>query len=572
MWVKKFFGAFVALSLVLAACGTPGASPTPGASGSTPASATEQPLAEDQTLHLAGGEPPTLDPTIADDSSSIQLLTSLQRPLVYFDKDLNVTVDGGLASDYKVADDGKTVTFTLKDGIKYSDGNPITAKDFVYSWKRLVDPRTAASYSYVMGDVVGGNDLLGLDPEKLPPDADINKMLDKLGVEAPDDKTFVVHLANPASYFPFIATLWVTVPLEESWVKSGDKFTEAANYVASGPFTLKEWAHDDHVTMVPNPQWTAGDKPKLSSVELTVIDTAESQYQAYQNGEVDIVAVPSANTAQVRSDPALSAQLLSGDVLATYYVGFDLNKKDDTSPVENKDLRYALSQSIDRQALIDTVRQGIGSPATSMVPPGMPGHQPDIGLKYDVEAAKASLAKALTGLNMKDVSELNGKLKLGYNTGGGAAHEDIMQFIQNQWKTNLGLQVELQGQEWAQYLKALETAPPDIFRLGWSADYPHPNNFLRDVFQCGSGNNNMAYCNKQFDDLLNQAAQKPTLEEQIPLYNQAQQILVDDAPVVFIYWYGRFSLVKPYVQGLVPTSQDSSTGSLFYDKVTIAAH
>ncbi len=566
MWAKKLFGAFAALSLVLAACGgTPGAST--GGSGSANATSA---LADDQTLRLAGGEPPTLDPTIADDSASIQLLTSLTRPLVYFTKDLEVTKDGGLAADYKIGADGKTITFTLKDGLKYSDGNPIVAGDFVYSWKRLVDPRTAASYSYVMGDVKGGSELLSLDPKKLPPDAELTKMLDAFGVAAPDDKTFVVTLANPASYFIFIATLWVTVPLEKKWVESGPKFTEAANYVASGPFTLAEWAHDDHVTMKPNPNWTAGPKPKLAAVELTVIDTAESQYQAYQNGEIDMVAVPAANTAQVRKDPELSKQLISGDVLATYYIGFDLNKTDDKSPVENKDLRYALSQSIDRQALIDTVRQGIGKPATSMVPPGMPGHQADIGLKYDVAAAKASLTKALTGLGLSSVSDLH--LKLGYNTGGGAAHQDIMQFIQNQWKVNLGVNVTLEPQEWAQYLKALETKPPDVFRLGWSADYPHPNNFLRDVFQCGSGNNNMQYCNKQFDALLNEAAVKPTLEEQIPLYNKAQQMLVDDAPVVFIYWYGRFSLTKPYVQGVVATAQDSTTGSLFYDTISIGQH
>ena len=570
MWAKKLFGAFAALSLVLAACGgTPGASPTGGGSGG--ASASTPALAADQTLRLATGEPPTLDPTIADDSNSIQFLTSLTRPLVYFTKDLEVTKDGGLAADWKISSDAKTITFTLKDGLKYSDGNPIVAGDFVYSWKRLVDPRTAATYAYVMGDVKGGSELLGLDPKNLPPNAELTKMLDAFGVAAPDDKTFVVTLAKPASYFIYIATLWVTVPLEKKWVESGPKFTEAANYVASGPFTLAEWAHDDHVTLKPNPNWTAGPKPLLSKVVATVIDTAESQYQAYQNGEIDMVPVPGANIAQVRADPQQSKALISGDQLATYYVGFDLNTTDDKSPVENKDLRYALSQSIDRQALIDTVKQGIGKPATSMVPPGMPGYQPDIGLKYDVTAAKASFAKALTGLGLSSASALH--LKLGYNTGGGASHKDIMEFIQNQWKTNLGLNVTLEPQEWAQYLKALATKPPDLFRLGWSADYPHPNNFLRDVFQCGSGNNNMQYCNKQFDALLNEAAVKPTLAEQVPLYNQAQQMLVDDAPVIFIYWYGKFTLVKPYVLGLVPTAQDADNiGSQFYDKVSIAQH
>ena len=156
-----------------------------------------------------GGEPATLDPNRASDSVSITVLNQLVRPLVYFDADLNTVSEGGLAESWEVSEDGETVTFHLKDGIKYSDGSDIVAADFVTSWRRLIDPRTAADYYYVMLDVAGAGDVAGADPED---DAAVDAALENFGVEAPDDATFVVHLSHPATYFVSIATLWVTAP------------------------------------------------------------------------------------------------------------------------------------------------------------------------------------------------------------------------------------------------------------------------------------------------------------------------------------------------------------------------
>ena len=192
MWFKKFLGVFVTFGLVLAACSGGGTTPTPGASGS--AGTSTQPAANQVLRVDLGGEPPTLDPTQATDSQSINVLRSITRPLAYFDKDLQVVP--GLAESWDINSDGTQITFHLKDGIKYSDGSPIVAGDFVYSWKRLIDPREAAGYSYVMADVKGGDDLLGVDTETAN-DADITALLDKFGVSAPDDKTFVVDLAQP---------------------------------------------------------------------------------------------------------------------------------------------------------------------------------------------------------------------------------------------------------------------------------------------------------------------------------------------------------------------------------------
>ena len=244
---KRLFGILASVAIVVAACGGATASSAPPAStepgASTPvesdARAPSSDLAADQILHMSAlDEPPTLDPSKAQDCDSIAVLHALNRGLVFFDHDLKIKPE--LAESWDITPDGKQITFHLKDA-KYSNGDPIVAGDLVYSWKRLADPRTAAPYSYVMAEVEGASDLLamaGADPA--PSDATIEAALDKLGVSAPDDKTFVVKLATPATYFLTAVALWVFVPIEEKWITSQNA-TEAGNYVSSGPFVLDSW-------------------------------------------------------------------------------------------------------------------------------------------------------------------------------------------------------------------------------------------------------------------------------------------------------------------------------------------
>ncbi len=567
MWRRTSLGVITTLALVLAACGGGTSSSSPGASTGDESVAPSAPAADEQTLILPGGstDPPTLDPNIAQDSASLQVLNSLHRPLLWFTKDLELTTDGALAESYDVSEDAQTLTFHLKDGITFSNGDPITAADFVYSWKRTIDPRTAAPYSYVLGDVAGGAELLdlaGADPA--PSDADIDAALDNFGVRAVDDATFEVSLSRPASYFLYVTTIWVTVPVSQAWVESGEDFTEAANYVGSGPFKMESWSHDEEMVLVPNENWY-GDAPLLDQLVVQYGRDPDGDFRAYQNDEIDMSAVPGANAEQVRNDPDLSQQAITGDVLCTYYLGFDQDPNDgDSSPVENKALRHAISEAVDRQGLIDTVRQGIGKPADSFIPVGMPGHQDyGFGLTYDVDQAQTDLETALGELGLNDASEIN--LTLGVNAGSG--HEPIMEFIQANLQEKLGINVTIEAQEWSVYLQTISENPPDLYRLGWCTDYPHPNNWLFDVWSCGTARG--GYCNEDMDALLEEAQVTADLADQLPLYEEAQAMLVDDAPAVWVYWYGRFTLVKPYVKGLVVTSADSNTGELFYDKIYI---
>jgi oligopeptide transport system substrate-binding protein len=553
MWHKRTLGAITALGLIIAACGGGGTSP----SGSAGESQSQAP-AVDQVLKVPlGGEPATLDPNRASDSVSITVLTQLVRPLVYFDASLNTVSEGGLADTWETSEDGQTVTFHLKDGITYSDGSAIVADDFVTSWKRLIDPRTAADYSYVMLDIAGAADVYGADPED---NAAVDAALEKFGVEAPDDTTFIVHLSHPATYFVSIATLWVTAPLRADF-----EFGEADTYLSSGPYIMSEWNHEENITLVPNDAWTAGPASQLTEIQFPIIADPAQALAAYENDEVDIAAVPSADVQRIRDDPDLSQQVIQGDRLSLEYYGFDMRESSVFG--QSKSLRYAFSEAVDKQTLIDTLRAGVGTVAGSAVPPGMPGHQADIGIPYDADKAQTDFQ---AGLDEAGVAAGDLELQLGYNTE--ADHEPTVEFLQEQWRTAFDVTVELVGLEWSSYLTRLNEDPFDIFRLGWGADYPHPNNFLTDLFTCTSGNNNMKYCNEDFDALMADAAVEPDLDTQVGIYNQAQEMLVEDAPVIFISWGGRFTLVKPWVVDLTPTPQDFATGAYFYTSVTIGAH
>lgn len=566
MWNKRILGSLVALALVLAACGT----------GEPSASASGQPLAADQVFRFGSPEPQTMDPQQAYDTTSVAFLHQVSRPLLWFTKDLELTADGGLAADLPtISDDGLTLTFTLKPGLKFSDASPITADNFVAAFRRLADPRIAAAYQYLMSDVAGGNDVLAMALDDLPPDAEVDAALDKLGLTAVDDTTLEIKLSRAAGYFPYIAAMWVASPVKVDAVAAD--FAEAAGYVSSGPFKLTGWEHDASMAMERNENWV-GEPAGLTSIKVTIQAKTSQAYDSYLNDELDMATVPTQHAAEVRADPDLTAQSTEGDVLCTYYLGFDMTGTPDKPTKiigQSKALRHALSQSVDRTALVETINQGVGTVWTSMVSKGMAGADPDAGLAYDVVQAKADLEIALDELKLTvaDLSE-GGKaqIELGYNKDAG--HEPIMEFLQAQWKENLGITVALTSLEWNAYLDRIHSEAEQftIHRLGWCADYPHPNDFLRDVWYTGSGNNGAKYSNPAFDKLVDDAAVTPELADQLPIYKEAQELLVDDAPALFLYSYGSFGVTKPWVLGLIPTAGDGTRGEYFFDKITIAAH
>jgi oligopeptide transport system substrate-binding protein len=554
MWHKKFMVGLVAVGLVLGACSsTPGTSTGPS-TGASQAPASQAP-APDQVLRVnISQEPHHLDPNLASDSISIQVLRSITRPLVYFDKDLNVVPQ--IATSWEISPDGTTITYHLGD-FKYSDGTPIVAGDFVYSYRRLSDPRVASDYSYVLEPIVGWSALQAKGADTT--DAD----LATLGVAAPDDKTFVITLHDPSSYFLFVSAMWLGAPLKPSFV-----FTEAAGYVSSGPLMLSEWKHQSNIVLLPNPYW-AGPAVKIGRVEMAMINDATAALAAYEADELDVSGIPRADVNRYRTDPELSQQLHEGPALSLAYFGFNM----ESGPTSKSlNLRKALNEVIDKDTMLATIFSNIGSVAYSVVPPGMAGYDKTVFYPYDVAKGKTDFAAALAELGTTAGAL---KLKLGYNVAGSNA--DLAAFFQAQWKDALGIDVELVPYgDFGAYLDAIgkKGTVPDIFRLGWGADYPHPQNFLFDLFDKDSGNNYSRYNSPAFEDLLLQARSTADVTQQIALYDQAQTQLMADLPLIPQSYGALFAAVKPWVQGLQQAATDTSSGSgeLFYDQVSIAAH
>lgn len=583
---KRLLALVGVLAIIATACGGSQATPAPasGVPGESVAPSTEPTtgLAADQTVRIAlPGEPPTLDPTPAQDANSLAVLRALHRPLVYINEKLEVVP--ALAESWDISPDATEFTFRLRDA-KYSNGDPIVAGDLVYSWKRLADPRSAAPYSYVIAEVEGAEELLamaGADPA--PSDADVDAALEKLGVSAPDDKTFVVKLASPATYFLSAMTLWVFVPLQEKWVTSADAF-EAANYVSSGPFMLDTWDHNSQIVLKPNPNWYGDVKPTLTQITMPIYAEPAAAQAAYEADEVDIIMpVDSPDVPRVKADPVMGAEFISDPQLSITYYNFN-NGNDPTGkkklarcaepkacPTTNKNFRIALTQAVDKQAFIDATFAGLGQPANSFVMPGLPGYDETINpYPYDLTAAKASMDKAVQELGFASAADIP-PLKLGFNTGGG--HEPRVAFLAEAWRTAFGLQTDQIGSEFGVFLTQRTAGEYDIARNGWGADYPHANNQLNGLFTCGGGNNDQQWCNEEFDALLKQAATEQDQAKQADLYKQAQKIMADDAASLFLLFPERPALVKPYVTGLTKTPMDStSPGEHFYETMQIAEH
>ena len=585
---KRLLGIVASAAVIVAACGGATTSTAPAVStapGASTAPATTAPsaanLADQQILHIdSGREPPTLDPNKAQDSTSIQVLHAVQRGLLYLDKDGKVIPE--LAKDLPVVSaDGKTLTFTLKDGLKYSNGDPIVAGDFVYSIKRTLDPRLAAPYSYVLTEMAGADALIALAGAKTPPtDAEVKALMDKVGVAAPDDKTVVVTLATPATYFTSVLALWIAVPIQAKWITSPNA-TEAANYVGSGPFMLDTWKHNSQIILKPNPNWS-GLKPTLSEIDIAMSAEPAQSQASFEAGEIDMVQTPSEDVIRVKADPTLGPMVKDVPVLAiTYYTynnGVDQKTlgtlarctSQTACPTMNKNFRIALTEAIDKKAFIDATFAGVGQAANSIVMPGIAGYQKNLDpYPFNLDKAKANMATALKEIGVTDAASL-GKLKFGFNSGAG--HEPRVAFLAEAWRQAFGLKTEQIGSEWSTFLTQRTAGLYDIARDGWNADYPHANNQLG-LFVCGGGNNDIQYCNKDFDALMKHAAAEPDQTKQVDLYQQAQTLLVNDAAMLPLKFGLTTYEIQPYVGGIVIGANDSQLpGDASFETIQILKH
>ena len=476
-----------------------------------------------------GTEPPTLDPALATDTTSVLVDEQLFLGLTDFD-DETAEVVPELASEWSVSGDGLTYTFRMREDVKWTDGRPVTAHDVVYGVKRTLDPATASDYAYVLYIIKGAEDVntgSSNDPGIV-------------GVEAVDDYTVQFTLNSQAGYFPAIAGMWVARP-QPKWAidKHGDKWTEPENIVTNGPYLLKEWNHGDSILLVKNPNYYEPGKPKIDKIEMVMVTEASTGMAMYENDELDStssLSPPLEDMDRIKVDSMLSKELTIAPRLCTYYYGFNNTKP----PFDNVFVRKAFSAAIDRQTIVEAITKGGQIPATTFTRPGIFGAvdpSEGIGISYNPEQAVGFLSRAgyPKGEGFPEVT-------LMHNTS--EAHAKIAQAIQQMWKEVLNVDVKVSNQEWGVYLKTLNEDAPHIYRLGWCADYPDANNWLMEVFHSTKGSNRTKWNNAKFDQLVEKAQIEPNPGSRKPLYKLAEQILTEgQAAMAPIYFYTRVSLL-----------------------------
>lgn len=551
------------MAALATACQPPGRQPA-SAPGTQPAGGAEQrDLAPRQEFRAnLGGEPPGLDPNLAAWADSIAVINIAWEGLLKFAPDLKV--QPALASEVPsisnggISQDGLTYTFKLRPDARWSDGRPVTAADFVFGVKHLLDPRLAADYASSYFAIVGAEEMY---TARAGTDAEVDALFAQVGVKAVDERTFQVQLKRRQATFLQLAALWPMFPLREDvWKTHKEQWTEPQNYISTGPFRMTEWVHRDHITLVPN-QHYYGTKPALQKITLTMVTDPNANYAAYLNNERDVVSVPPQNIPVVQNDPNLRTQILRYDEPTTFGLRFNVAKP----PFDNVQVRQALAMAIDRETFIRNVQRGLGKPAYSWLPPGIPGHDPNLGKEFAFNPEKAKQTLAAAGY--PDGRGLP-PLSLQYaNTG---TNPQVAEFVQAQLKQHLGIDLRLEPMEPRAFSELVNRKEHSWAWFGWHADYPDPENWLPDIWGCNGGNNKTNYCNPQFDALMRQAVAELDDARRLQLWQQAERILVQDQPSVFLFYREVMYLVKPHVQGLRPNILDSRIpGGRFLHEVWI---
>jgi oligopeptide transport system substrate-binding protein len=538
----------VAISMIVTACqGT--------TSPNTASNAAADPNGELNTN--TGGEPDTIDPQKESFVNEVAQTMMVFEALMAFDPKTLKPIPGAAKDQPKISTDGLSYTYTLRDGLKYSDGSAVTTKDFAFGFTRLCDPNVAGEYAFTGYVIVGCEDWNSLDPKKATP-AELAAAKAKLGITTSgQDITF--KLTEQAPYFNAIAALWVGVPSRESDVtKGGDKWTEPSTFIGNGPFKLVEWKHNEKMVYERNDNYR--NPAKLKKWTKVMINEGAVAFAAYRNNELDAVGVAAEDLRTVDSDAELKAQVRDVPGSCTFYYGFNTQK----APFTDPKVRLAFAKAFDRGAFISDV-QKIGVAAESFMPPGLPGYdKDDHNQKFDPAAAKALLA----GSTFAGKPELTG-IKFTYSSS--ARNKTRIEWAQQQWKTNLGIDVTPDPVDRTTYTQLVKQAAttPALFSLGWCADYPDQQDWLTTVFISNSTVTKTGWKNTQYDTLVKQADKEPDTKKRDDLYLQAQKILTQDAPVAFLYYSATKYLLKPYVKGVTDTALDFEIGIMDITSISV---
>ena len=541
----------------LAACGGSASSAATDASStaSTEAATSEATEATGTSANgftvQLGSNPETLDPALNSAIDGANTLITVFEPLLLIDE--NNEVIPGQAESYTVSDDGLTWTFTMRDGLKWSDGSDLTAKDFEYSFKRLAAPDTAAPYAEtVVGMIDGYADATG------NPDADGNMTtepdFDALNVVASEDgKTLTITLSYPCAYFDKLAAFAAMSPVQQATVEAnGDAWcTEPDTYICNGPYYISDWVPSERIVLTKNPNYVGGwDSSKIVSdtITLLLLEDSSASYAAYNSGEAQLIKdVP---TDEI---PSLTKAEDGGDfyvdtILGTYYISLN----DQREPFNDVNVRKALSLAIDRDYVANTIMQGTYTPAYNLVGPGIVDEN---GMFYDnanggktyisddyeanLEAAKQALA---------DAGYPNGEgfPTIEYSANDAGYHIPVAEYLQQAWG-ELGITVNINKVEWSSFTPMRRAGDYDAARNGWVMDYNDPSNMI-ELFTTTNGNNDGKYSNPEFDAAI-EASKVADKSVHFQKLHEAEDILMNDYGCIPLAYYNDFWLQSPSLKG-----------------------
>ncbi|MDD3106378.1 MAG: peptide ABC transporter substrate-binding protein [Bacilli bacterium] len=489
-----------------------------------------------------GADPQTIDPTLNGASDGGDVISQTFEGLV---REVNGVVYPGIAESWETSEDGLTVTFTLRDS-KWSDGSALTASDFVYSWLRGMDPQTASEYSWIWEytNIVGALDAVYNDGA-----------LSAVGISAPDDNTLVVELINPTPYFVSLMAFYHFMPVKQSSVEAADgadglwaKTPTLA--VCNGPFKLTSYTPGDGLTLVKNDNYWDAENVYIDQINGEFIDVATTAYVKYNNGELDFI--PDVPSVMIPSLTAESEEFHLYPLLGTYYYNINMEAPE----FANAKLRQALTLSIDREAIVEALSGG-QIPATGFVPVGFLDDEGNdfatTSGNYGIVTDDSKYAEAVTlfaeaasemGMTVAQLqASLYGQVIL-YNTSEG--HALVAQMVQESWKTNLGIELTLQNQEWAVFQDTRQEGNYDISRGGWLTDFMDPAGLLA-IFTTGNAYDDPRYSNAAYDTLMSEAQATADPAVHFAKLYAAQNILMADMPVIPVYYYSDMMLVKEYV-------------------------
>ncbi len=500
---------------------------------------------EQKIVYNLGADPKTIDPQLnsAVDGSTIihNAFEGLMR------EDENSKIVPGTAEKYEVSDDGTVYTFHIRKDAKWSDGKPVVAGDFEYAWKRALNPEVAAEYAYQLFYIKNG--AAYYNQEKVGGKV---ATAEDVGVKVIDDNTLEVTLEAPVPYFLSLAAFPTYFPVRKDIIEGNEeKWTlKPDTYISNGPFKMSEWKEKESITFIKNENYWDAKNVKLETLEVKLIDDQITYLNAFKSGEIDVIESPPQAEIPTLLDEG-TAKIYP--YLGTYFYVINVSDKAkdvDTKAAEalsNPKFRKALSLAIDKQLIVDKVAQGGQAPATSYVPAGI---LDSIGKEFQKEYSSK-------GANIEEAKKL--LAEAGYPNGEGAptitftfntdqGHQNIAQAVQDMWKTNLGINVELKNEEWAVFQDTRNNFQYSIARHGWIADYNDPMTFL-DMWTTGNGQNNAGYSNKEYDKLIAQAKVELDDAKRTELLHKAEDILMDESPIIPLYYYTNVLCIDKNVKG-----------------------